>query len=213
MTRLDRSRVLLACLITGAMLLLVFPAVAAGHAELETSSPADGATIPSPFDGPIVLGFSAALAAGSKADLLDPAGATIASATVDGPGAKMTFTLDTALAAGGYQVKWTTIAEDTDVARGTIHFTVAPASPTASPNVSPSAAPTAVETAPPSAGTPSTAPTSSAASAPPSATPPSGSDTSGGGGDVVLPIVVALIGIGAGAVYLLSRRNRPTTSG
>jgi hypothetical protein len=35
-----------------------------------------------------------------------------------------------------------------------------------------------------------------------------GADT--GSGDVILPIAVAAIVAGAGAVYLLGRRNRPT---
>lgn len=186
-----------------ALVALAFPAAVAGHSELDTSTPANGASVPAPFDGPIVLHFSAILAAGSKASLLDPAGTTIAAARVDGPGATMTFTLDAALAAGDYQVKWTTVAVDTDVARGTIEFTVAPtASPTGSAPASPIAAP------------PSAAPASSAASASPdasaspSASPPVGSDTSGGGEDVVLPILVGLIVVGAGAAYLLSRRNR-----
>ena len=37
--------------------------------------------------------------------------------------------------------------------------------------------------------------------------------TTGSGSDVVLPIIVALIVLGAGAAYLLSRRNRPTDHG
>lgn len=210
------ARALLACLVIGSLLVLSLPAAVAAHAELETSTPADGATVPSPFDGPIVLRFSATLADGSKADLLDPDGATIASATVDGSGATMTFTLDTALAAGSYEVKWTSVAEDTDVARGTISFTVAPAPPTASPSAPPTTAPTASATPTPSAAAAPTAsaePASTASPAPSAEPPGTGDASSGGGGDIVLPIIVALIVVGAGAVYLLSRRNRPTTSG
>lgn len=205
----SRARGRLLCLATAVLLVMVLPAVAAAHAELETSSPADGATVPSPFDGPIVLGFSAALADGSKADLLGPDGGTIASATVDRPGAKMTFALGAALAPGAYEIKWTSVAEDTDVDRGTVRFTVAPAAPTASPSAPPTTAPTASAAAP----TPSAEPASTASPAPPSAEPSGTVDASTSGGDVLLPIIVALIVVGAGAVYLLSRRNRPTSPG
>lgn len=193
------------------MLALSLPTVAGAHSELETSTPADGATVPSPFNGPITLGFSAALADGSKAELLGSDGTRIVAAAVDGPGAAMTFTLDGALAAGRYEIKWTTVAEDTDVARGTIAFSVAPApptpAPTAAPTVGPSTAPTS---SPPS--TPSDGPASAAPSPTPGATPPVDADTTGSGGDVVLPILIALIVVGAGAAYLFSRRNRPSTS-
>lgn len=198
-----------ASLTLAALLMLLLPAVVLAHAELETSTPADGATVPSPFAGPIVMTFSAALANGSKAELYGPDGTLIASAMVDGPGATMTIALGTALAAGDYEIKWTTVAEDTDVARGTVEFTVTPAPPSVSPSDPPTAGPTAPAATTPSAATPSAEPASSVPSALPSATPAVGSSTSASGGDVVLPILVALIVIGAGAVYLLSRRNRP----
>ena len=196
MTRPDRARGRLLSLVISALLVLVLPAQVAAHAELEISTPADGATVPSPFDGPIVLNFSATLADGSKADLLRPDGPTIASAAVDGPGAGMTFTLDLALAPGAYEIKWLSVGEDTDLERGTISFTVAPAASTASPSPRPT-----------------TAPTAAAAAATPSAEPSQTGDASTEGGDVFLPIIVALIVVGAGAVYLLSRRNRPTSPG
>ena len=47
-------------------------------------------------------------------------------------------------------------------------------------------------------------------SAGPTPAPSAGGDTTGSGSDVVVPIIVALIVLGAGAAYLLSRRNRPT---
>lgn len=194
-------------LLIGALLVLVLPAEVAAHAELETSTPADGASVPSPFDGPIVLSFSAPLADGSKADLLGPGDALVATATVDGPGAKMTITLDAVLAPGDYEIKWVSVGEDTDLERGTISITVAPAPPTAPPSAAPAASPTTS-----AAATPIAAP-STTASPPPSAEPSPTVDASTSAGDVILPIIVALIVVGAGAVYLLSRRNRPTSSG
>ncbi|MEA2611763.1 MAG: hypothetical protein QOG32_1489, partial [Chloroflexota bacterium] len=40
-----------------------------------------------------------------------------------------------------------------------------------------------------------------------------GGTTGSGTSDVLLPIIVALIILGAGAAYLLSRRGRPTDLG
>lgn len=205
----NRARGRLLGLLIGALLVLVLPGVAAAHAELETSDPADGTTVLSPFEGPIRLSFSAALATGSKADLLGPDGTTIASAAVDGPGATMTITLDAVLVPGAYEIKWVSVGDDSDLERGTISFSVAPAPPTASPTarLSAAATPSAAATA-----TPSSAP-ATASPAQPSAEPSPTVDASTGTGDVVLPIIGALIVIGAGAVYLLTRRNRPTTPG
>ena len=197
---------------TGALLLLALPGAVAADSDLERSTPAAGTTVPSPFDGPIVLEFSEPLAQGSKANLVGPGDATVASATVNGPAATMTFSLDAALAAGGYLVKWTSVAEDTHVARETFEFAVAPAVASLSP--APTAEPTSASTGPPAA-------TASLTSAPDATVPagsepsassgpsPAGGDTSGGGADVVLPIVVVLLIVGAGAAHLLTRRNRP----
>ena len=46
-------------------------------------------------------------------------------------------------------------------------------------------------------------------SAAPTPVPSADGGTTGSGGDVVLPIILALIILGAGAAYLLTRRNRP----
>ena len=87
--------------------MVMLPATVLAHAELDTSTPADGATVESPFDGPIVLDFTEALASGSEADLLGPGGAVVATADVDGPGARMTFEFDTPIDPGVYEVRWT----------------------------------------------------------------------------------------------------------
>ena len=94
----------------------------------------------------------------------------------------MTIALITPLDPGAYEVRWVSIADDGDVLRQPIvKFTVTPASVSSAPSRS-------------------LAPTSE----------PSGSgDSTGSGGDVVVPIIVALTVLGAGAAYLLTRRNRP----
>ncbi len=195
-------------MLLGALLAVVAPGAVVAHAELETSSPADGATVPSPFDGPIVLTFSAALADGSKADLIDSGGTTIASAAVDGPRAEMTIRLGEALAPGDYEIKWTTVAEDTDVARGTIALTVEPAVATASPSPDPSPSPEATASDPPASPTDVPSMVSPALILTPTESPATTADT-----DVILPIIVLLIVVATGAVYLLNRRNRPTSPG
>ena len=197
-----------AALIAGALLVTMLPAVVVAHAELETSTPADGATVESPFDGPIVLDFTEALADGSEADLLGPDGAAVVAAAVDGPGAQMTFELDAALDPGVYEVRWTGVALDGHVDRGTFEFRVAPAPPMPEPTPEPTPAPetsasAAPETPPPATPEPSVAPAPS----------PTVDDGAAGTADVLLPIIVALLVVGAGAVYLLTRRNRPTLPG
>jgi LPXTG-motif cell wall-anchored protein len=190
----------LACLALALLVGLALPATVLAHAELEVSTPADGATVPSPFDGPITISFSAALADGSKADLQAADGTVVASATVDGPGAAMTIALDSPLDPGDYEVRWVSVADDGDLERGTITFTVAPPVATPSPATSPS---------PIVAPSGSAAqPASPAASASPSAEPsPTPEPDTGSTTDVVVPIVVALLALALGAVYLFSRRR------
>ncbi|HEX5148773.1 MAG TPA: copper resistance protein CopC [Candidatus Limnocylindrales bacterium] len=202
-----RPRHVLAGVALAALVAFWVPAIVAAHAELETSTPADGATVPSPFAGPIVMTFSSALADGSKAELFGSFGKLIASATVDGPGATMTIALTEPLAPATYEVKWVTVADDGDLERGTFSFTVAQASTTPSPSASP---PVASATASATQATASSATTSLTPSAAPSLSPADGGASSGGG-DVVIPILAALVIVGAGAVYLLGRRNRPSS--
>jgi len=210
MRRFGRGR--LATAVIGASLLIVLiPSVVQAHAQLDKPTPADKSTVTQPV----------AVVSGTFVERVNPTGSslvvklvgggTVATGGVDPANAKqMIATPATPLGSGAYLVQWTTVSlDDGELARGTWTFTVAVApsasataiaSPTSSASVTPSAsvAPTAVATVVP----PSTGPTPQ-----PSAT----GDTTGSGGDVVVPIIVALIVLGAGAAYLLSRRNRPTT--
>jgi copper resistance protein C len=183
------ARVVRALLLAVAILALAaLPAIA--HAELVSSDPADEAEVQSPFDGPITLTYDEALFPGSDADLIGPDGSTVASAEVDDD--KLVFTLDAALDPGAYLIRWVTIAVDRDVHRGELTFTVVAPPPT------PSAAPSAVPSASP---TPSPAPL-------PSPTPSGGGSPTGVSGDVLLPLLAAVIAIGAIGAFLL--RNRRT---
>jgi hypothetical protein len=204
MIQSPRGRTRLACLVFGVVLSLALPSMALAHTELETATPEAGSTVPSPFDGPILLTFSEELAGGSKAELLDPAGDVAAVATVDGPGAVMVFELEAPLEPGDYVIEWTGVAVDGHVERDTVAFTVAPA-PTPEPSPSPTPTPEPSASAPPAS--PSAEPSASAT--PPPGPTPSGTVDPSGEGDVVLPIVVGLLVVALGGAYLLTRRGRP----
>jgi methionine-rich copper-binding protein CopC len=189
-----------ALVLAAGLAVLLRPGLAAAHSELVSADPAQGAVVPSPFSGPIVLTFSEHLATGSMADLVAPDGATVARAIVDPGAMTMSLALTAPLPAGAYQVRWVSIADDGDLLRQPIvTFSVAPAA----------SATTAASAAASASATPTTVAGSPGATSGPTPVPSSGGDTSGSGGDVILPIVVALIVLGAGAAYLLTRRNRP----
>jgi len=191
--------------VTGALLV---PGLVVGHSELQTPTPADKSSVTTPVTQVSGTFTESIKKDGSSLLVKDATGTTVAQGGVDPANDKvMTASPTTPLANGSYTVQWTTIsADDGDLARGTWTFTVAVAatpSPAATTGASASAAPTATPSAVPTvAPTPAASPSASGR----------GSDTSGGGSDVILPIVIALVVLGAGAAYLLSRRGRPTPS-
>jgi len=191
--------------VTGALLV---PGLVVGHSELQTPTPADKSSVTTPVTQVSGTFTESIKKDGSSLLVKDATGTTVAQGGVDPANDKvMTASPTTPLANGSYTVQWTTIsADDGDLARGTWTFTVAVAatpSPAATTGASASAAPTATPSA-----VPTVAPTPAASPSPSGG----GSDTSGGGSDVILPIVIALVVLGAGAAYLLSRRGRPTPS-
>jgi methionine-rich copper-binding protein CopC len=200
-----RSRRVLRNLLAAALLTLLMPPTVAAHADLVSSDPAGGATVPSPFGGPIVMTFSEHLADGSKADLVGPDGSTVATATVDATAATMTISVSSVLAPGNYQARWTTIADDGHLLRGILRLTVAPAA-SEPPSASPS--PSSAATNPPSAAATVASAGASPAPATAAASPAAATDAGGAGTEVILPIIIVLIVVAAGAFYLV-RRNRP----
>jgi copper resistance protein C len=194
------ARGVAALLLAVPLAVMLLPSVATAHSDLVTSDPAQGAVVPQPYTGPIVLTFSEHLASGSMADLVDSAGTTFAKAVVDPNAKTMTFTLTTPLAPDAWQVRWVSIADDGDLLRDIVRFTVDTSASTA-----PTASPVASATASASQAAPSAAPSAAASPTPSGA----GTTTGSGNGDVILPIIVALIVLGAGAAYLLTRRDRP----
>ena len=184
------------------MAALMHPAGIAAHAALTASDPANGASVPGPFAGPIALTYSEALRTGSHAELLAAGGAKVADAAIDSANsARLVFTLATPLSPGSYSIQWTSIAQDRDVERGQLAFTVA--APTPAPTLPPTAPPTAAPTAAPTAtAAPTPSPTPS-----PSPNPTPAEQTPASTTDAIIPIVVALALVAVAAVLLLRRRG------
>lgn len=205
------ARRLQAVLPAAVMALLLMPSLVLAHAELETSTPKDKATVegtPTQIAGTYSEEMNPD---GSSLVLLGPDGAQVAKGGVDAADDKRMVIADLPeLAPGTYTVKSTTkSAEDGDIDRKEWTFTVelAPTpSPSLSPTSTPTAAPSATPAASPAATTPSASPTASA-----TPTPSAGGGTTGSGGDVILPIIAAVVIVAAIAGYLFTRRDRTPT--
>jgi methionine-rich copper-binding protein CopC len=182
-------------------LFLLLPTVVAAHSELDVPTPADKATVegtPAEIFGTFTQTIKAA---GSSLVLRDGAGTEVATGGLDPADEhRMVITDVPELAPGEYEVEWTTIsAEDDELARGVWSFTVT-AAPTPTPTDSP----------PPSAS-PSPSPTAELTSAPSPSASPAPTDPGGtAGDDAILPIIAALAIVLIAAVYLVSRRGRPS---
>jgi len=180
----------------GLLLSLILPSVALAHAELVSSTPADGAVVENPSE--VVLRFDEPVVGNSSFTLHDSSGATVATGSpdpVDPTSMRATFP---PLGPGVYTVEWTSVAEDTGVERGTFTFTVT--EPTAAPPT-----PTPVPSDEPATEAPPTATEAPSPTVPPTAPPGgSGGDTTG---DVLLPIAVVGLLIGGGLAFFLRRRS------
>jgi hypothetical protein len=170
--------------------------------------------------------------AGSSIELRDAGGTVIATGGLDPANARRMVIADLPqLAAGEYEVRWTTLSsEDGELDRDTWTFTVTapptdPPTPTPEPTPEPTASPTTSATSPASSAPASDEPSSPEPSSPEPASPepaspeaspsplvsPAGGEDIPGAMDAVLPIVIALIVVGGAALYLLTRR-RPRSS-
>lgn len=180
-----RSR-LLAIPIAFGLVFAIAPSVFA-HAELVSSSPADGATV---APGPVTVTATYTEEidpARSTIEVLDASGKTLGSGGVPGSDAKHT-TMEVALSdvpAGTYTVRWTSVTpDDSGVLRGTFSFTVA-------------------------AGDGAGGSVASIAAASPAASPGAGS--SGGSGvdpGTVVPLVILVVVVAAGGVLVARGRAR-----
>jgi len=191
-------------LLAATLLLILVPSAVLGHAELDTASPADKSTVTgSPPE--IVFTFTEAVdPRKSSLKLVDAGGAIVADgSTVDASDAKKMHLVVPTQPPGKYTVRWTTAsAVDGDIAHGTTTFTIVAATPSPSLAASPSA--TASESAAPSvSASPSAAPAAS-----PSPSPSGGGGTPTSASDAAIPVIAALILLGALGLWLLRSRSR-----
>ena len=185
------------------LLILLTPSVALAHAELEETTPADGATIEgTPTE--IVAIFSEDLEDASSLSLRDAAGAEVAKGGRDPEDhTRLVITDLPVLAAGAYEVRWTASSDDGHLERDTWSFTVV-APPTPSPTPPPTATPAPAATPGPT-GTPTLEPTVAPSA---SAAPAPDDEVAASGGEVLIPIVVGLAIVAVAGGWLLSRRDR-----
>jgi len=182
--------------------LLAVPTVAAAHAELHTSDPEDGSTVEG-SPNVIVGDFTAALRDDSSMILVDSAGDTIAEARIHEFNDTRMIIDPPELEPGQYRVRWTAIAEDGHIERGRFSFTVAAAAtPAQTPEPEPSPTPAATDSVPTEPPAPTAAPTAA-----PSPVDDGTGEPTAGAGDVLLPIVAAIVLVAVLGGYLLSRRR------
>jgi methionine-rich copper-binding protein CopC len=192
-------------LAAAAIFVLLLPASAAAHAQLLEVRPADGSTVEGTPNEIVAVFDDELVADKSSLEIVDTSDERVALGGVDPTQPTHLLVRRPQLAIGTYEARWTAATADGHVERGTWAFTVAGA--IKSPGTP----------APTDAGTASEGPTAEASAAPtltPTAATPSASptptDQTAAGGDVILPILVALAVVGIAAVWLLSRRGRPS---
>ena len=176
------------------------------HAELVSSDPADGAQLAeSPTT--ITLTFSEGLEADRSSIRLNRDGQTLASGGAARNGDTTMAITGLALEPGDYVIRWVSSADDGHLERGRVDFTVLAPVPSATPARSPTSRPSdaGVESPAPTA----TTPTPTAALTPSAApSPDPGAAGSTTGGDVLLPILAALVLVGGAGAFLLRRSRR-----
>ncbi len=201
-------------MLAGALLALVVAAPVLAHAELVTSDPADRAVLATP-PTMVTVTFSEAIdPERSRFRLVGPDGAVGVGRVADDPAVLVLAGLD--LGPGTYEIQWTAASDDGHIERGKLRFTVAvPASAPPSPAPTTTSAPsTSASAAPgspgaPSAPAPSAPPPSAAASPTLTAAPaePAGG-AAGSAGDMLLPVVVAVVVVAGVGLFVLRRSRR-----
>ena len=178
---------------------LALPLVALAHAELESASPPDGAVLAAP-PSEIVLTFTEALnVPKSHMELIGPDGKQVAAGVVDPDNEKAMRIDPPELAPGAYEIRSTAVAaHDGALKREVLTFTITAPSP--SPTVAPTAAPS-------QSAAPSASPSASPSTAP-SPTPSAGGDSTASTGDLLLPIIAALVVVLLLGTFLLRGRSR-----
>jgi methionine-rich copper-binding protein CopC len=175
-----------------------FPTSVAAHAELVSSTPADGAVVAGTPDE-IILTYSEAMDPAKSSITLHPAGgAEIARGGVDPDNDTVMRMTPPELEAGAYEIRSTATALDGHIEHEIVKFTVseptpAPATPSPTPSASPTVAPTASPTASPSAS-----PSPSAA----------GDQTPTSTTDLLIPILAVLLIVAVLGTMLVRNRSR-----
>ena len=163
------ARALAAALLAVAIALLTAP-TARAHTELDTTDPADGATVDRPVDR-LVLTFTLPVTPlGDAVTLAGPDGDVPVEVTQEQDGAVVIATPAEPLTDGDYAVTWTAAAEDGHPLDGTYAFAVAVAGAAPEPTASPT--PTASRSGavtPSAAAEPSATPSPAATHADPEA--------------------------------------------
>ena len=182
-------------------LIFLLPQPALAHAMLESSAPTGGATVEgSPSS--VVVTFTEPITNQSTLELRDAGGTVVGTGGVDPSDATRLRLATPDLQPGAYEARvvwFSTDGHGPD--RATFAFTVAPApAPTPSPTPSPTVDATATPSAAPTENEPS--PTLA-----PSPSPDPGPGDDAAATDVVIPIVAAVILLGALGGYLLRRRS------
>jgi len=177
---------------------LALPGVALAHASLVSSDPPAGATIATA--GVMRLVYDEELRSDRSSVIVVGPNGEVARGGLQ-PSNDKTMIVDlTGVPAGSYTANWTAVtADDNGITRGKVAFSIAAASGSASTSLSPSSSPSA-------SASPSATPAASA-SASAAATPAPSADTTptSSGGDVVIPIIVALAVVGVIAAGLARR--------
>lgn len=188
--------------VAGLLLVFALAAPVLADAELERTTPEDGAVLDQPPPR-ITLEFSERLDRDRSSVRLVMGGERVATGGVIEDDPRAMAVEDLALDPGEYEVRWTAGSQDGHIVRGRFTFTIraaAAATLPATPNPSPTgASPTpadnpVVEPSPqPSADTPAATPTADGAAG------------AAGAADVALPIVVGLLVVAGVGAYLLRR--------
>jgi methionine-rich copper-binding protein CopC len=187
-------------------MIVIFPVV--GHAELEESDPAAGATITTPYT--LTARFSEEIGTDrSQIVISNSADEEVASGGISEDDATVMTVELPALEPGEYTASWTAVTpDDNGVERGTFTFTVeASPTPAPTPTVAPTEQPGSTATPqPPATAAPAPTPAPTQVLTPtPSGQP--GNISAGAGTDVLLALAagIAIVGVLA---FLLVRRSR-----
>jgi copper resistance protein C len=205
-------------MLAGALLALIVAAPVLAHTELVASDPADGAVLAVP-PATVTVTFSETIDPDrSRFKLVGPGGTVGIGRVADDAKVLVLGRLD--LGPGAYEIQWTVASKDGHIERGRIRFAVS--APTPAPPTAPPTEP--VPTATPATSAASSSPTvpgttAGPATSAPSALPPSGGASptpatgpaepaAGSAGDVLLPIIVAVVVVAGVGAYVLRRGRR-----